>query len=75
MTGGSSGGPWLANLGYPPSLTGTSFSTAASHNVVVGVTSWGYTNLAVKEQGAVPFTSNNIVVLVNTVCKRTPGAC
>jgi hypothetical protein len=75
MTGGSSGGPWLVNLGMPPTLAGTSFGTAAIHNVVVGVTSWGYTNPAVKQQGAAPFTSNNIVVLVNTVCAATPGAC
>jgi V8-like Glu-specific endopeptidase len=75
MTGGSSGGPWVVNLGTAPSLNGTSYGNAANHNIVVGVTSWGYTNLAVKQQGAAPFTSNNIVVLVNAVCAATPGAC
>jgi hypothetical protein len=75
MTGGSSGGPWLVNLGMPPTLNGTAFGTAASHNTVVGVTSWGYTNSAVKQQGASPFTSSNIVTLVNTVCGSTPAAC
>ncbi|KVK78739.1 hypothetical protein WS91_00440 [Burkholderia sp. MSMB1498] len=75
MTGGSSGGPWLVNLGMPPALNGTGFGNAASHNVVVGVTSWGYTDTTVKQQGASPFTSGNIVVLVNTVCGSTPAAC
>ncbi|WP_017329472.1 trypsin-like serine protease [Burkholderia pyrrocinia] len=75
MTGGSSGGPWLVNLGMPPTLNGTGFGNAASHNVVVGVTSWGYTDTTVKQQGASPFTSSNIVTLVNTVCGSTPAAC
>src|SRR5215813_1014156 len=75
MTGGSSGGPWLVNLGNPPSLSGISFGSAASHNVVVGVTSWGYTNTAIKQQGASPFTSTNIVSLVNTACTAAPAAC
>lgn len=75
MTGGSSGGPWLVNLGMPPALSGTGFGNAASHNVVVGVTSWGYTDTTVKQQGASPFTSGNIVTLVNTVCGSTPAAC
>lgn len=75
MTGGSSGGPWLVNLGQAPSLSGTSFGTYAAHNIVVGVTSWGYTDLTVKQQGAAPFTSNNITVLLSTVCTATPAAC
>ena len=75
MTGGSSGGPWLVNLGTPPSLSGTSFGSAATHDVVVGVTSWGYNDTSVKQQGAAPFTSGNIVNLVNTVCTATPAAC
>ena len=75
MTGGSSGGPWLVNLGNPPSLSGISFGSAASHNVVVGITSWGYTDTSIKQQGASPFTSNNIVSLVNTACTASPAAC
>jgi V8-like Glu-specific endopeptidase len=76
MTGGSSGGPWLVNLGQAPALSGgDTFGTYAGHNAVVGVTSWGYTNLAVKQQGAAPFTSNNIAVLVSADCTATPGAC
>ncbi|WP_116135259.1 trypsin-like serine peptidase [Trinickia diaoshuihuensis] len=75
MTGGSSGGPWEVNLGIAPSLSGTSFGAAAARNTVVGVTSWGYTDTTIKQQGASPFTSGNIVVLVNAVCSATPGAC
>jgi V8-like Glu-specific endopeptidase len=75
MTGGSSGGPWLVNFGMAPTLAGTSFGSGANHNVVVGVTSWGNTNTAVKEMGAAPFTSKNIVALVNAVCGKTPAAC
>jgi V8-like Glu-specific endopeptidase len=75
MTGGSSGGPWLVNLGFPPSLSGTSFGTYPLRNLVVGVTSWGYTDTTVKQQGAAPFTSENIIVLANAVCTATPAAC
>jgi V8-like Glu-specific endopeptidase len=75
QTGGSSGGPWLVNLGMTPSLSGTNFGSAANHNVVVGVTSWGYSSDTPKEQGASPFTSSNIVTLVNSACPTTttPG--
>ncbi len=75
QTGGSSGGPWVVNLGIAPSLNGTSFGTAANHNVVVGVTSWGYVSTAIKQQGASRFTTGNITVLVNTACTATPAAC
>lgn len=68
MTGGSSGGPWLNNFGYRPTLNGTTFGTFSSPNVVVGVTSWGYVSSSPKEQGASPFTSTNIVPLINAVC-------
>ena len=75
MCGGSSGGPWALNLGVRPSLTGTASGTAANTNIVVGVTSWGYINGAVKQQGGSPFTTNNIVPLVNSACGAVPGAC
>lgn len=75
MCGGSSGGPWLVNFGNAPVLTGTIAGTYPDHNLVVGVTSWGYTSTGPKEQGASPFTSANIVVLVNTVCASVPAAC
>jgi V8-like Glu-specific endopeptidase len=75
MTGGSSGGPWLNNLGIAPSISGISFGSYATRNVVVGVTSWGWTDAAVKQQGASPFTSGNIVSLVNSACTGDPAAC
>ncbi|KVX09964.1 hypothetical protein WL01_24975 [Burkholderia ubonensis] len=75
MTGGSSGGPWHVNLGMAPVLNGTSFGSAPARNTVVGVTSWGYTDPSIKQQGASPFTSGNIVPLVNNVCTSSPAAC
>lgn len=75
MTGGSSGGPWLVNLGIAPALSGTGFGTAPARNTVVGVTSWGYVSTAVKQQGASPFTSGNIVPLINTACSIAPAGC
>ncbi len=74
MCGGSSGGPWLVNLGIRPALTGTTSGSAPNPNIVVGVTSWGYTSTAPKEQGASPFTSGNITVLVSAACVGGPFA-
>ena len=75
QTGGSTGGPWLANFGLAPSLSGISFGRYASHNIVVGVTSWGYADTNVKQQGASPFATGNIVSLVNSACTSQPAAC
>lgn len=79
MCGGSSGGPWLANFGNSPNLTGTNPASASDENVVVGVTSWMLQNspesAPQKQMGASPFTSSNIVPLVNTACSATPAAC
>jgi hypothetical protein len=74
-TGGSSGGPWVVNLGLRPALDGTSFGAFANPNVVVGVTSWGYASTDIKQQGASPFTRNNIAVLVAAACAANPGYC
>lgn len=77
QTGGSSGGPELVNLGIRGVLT-TSVGSEAGPNTVVGATSWGYTDPAVKLQGASPFTANNIVSLVNSACLvsgTTRAAC
>ena len=63
------------NLGIPPSLNGTGAGTAATHNIVVGVTSWGYVSTLEKEQGASRFTSGNVPVLVSAACSATPAAC
>lgn len=75
MCGGSSGGPWIVNHGIRPALTGQVNGTAPNSNVVVGVTSWGYTSNLIKQQGASPFTSGNIVPIVNAACGAVPAAC
>jgi hypothetical protein len=78
QTGGSSGGPELVNLGIQPVLSsGIQFGAEAGRNTVVGVTSWLYTNQAIKQLGASPFLSTNIVPLVSTACAApTPAlAC
>jgi hypothetical protein len=75
MCSGASGGPWLVNFGLRPVLTSTTEGTAPNPNTVVGVTSWGYTSTSIKQQGASPFTSDNIVPLVNAACTAVPAAC
>jgi hypothetical protein len=43
---------------------------------VVGVTSWGYIDPTIKQQGASPFTSGNITRLVEAACADArPGTC
>ena len=75
QTGGSSGGPWIANFGINPQATPDTAGAAAGKNAVIGVTSWGYTSAGPKVQGASPFTSSNIVSLINAICPApdTPG--
>jgi hypothetical protein len=68
MDGGSSGGPWIANFGTPPALTGVDAGSFPNPNVIVGVTSWGFISSTVKAQGASPFLSTNIGTLINTAC-------
>jgi hypothetical protein len=75
MCGGSSGGPLLVNFGRRPALTGTTAGTQPAPNIVIGVTSWGYVSTAVKQQGASPFTSGNIVPLVAAACPTGAPAC
>ena len=81
MCGGSSGGPWLENFGIRPTRNAVGGTppppngTQPNPNVIVGVTSWGSTDPAVKHQGASPFTSNNIVSLLNSACGLRPAAC
>ncbi|WP_052746182.1 trypsin-like serine peptidase [Sulfurovum lithotrophicum] len=74
-TGGSSGGPWLVNYGEIASLSGTTAGTYPTNDVVVAVTSWGWTSSDPKEQGATPFTDGNIVPLLDTVCTNYPTNC
>lgn len=82
QTGGSSGGPELVNLGARATLGGgVTLGSAATLNMVVGVTSWGYTDQTIKQQGASPFLSTNIGPstvagnLVSAACTAYPAAC
>ena len=75
MCSGSSGGPWLVNFGTRPNLSMTASGTDPQSNTVVGVTSWGSTSTAVKNQGAAPFLSTNIKFLTTSACAANPGSC
>jgi hypothetical protein len=75
MDGGSSGGPWVENFGLPATLTGETNGSFPFPNIVVGVTSWGEGNRAIKIQGASPFTVGNINALVTAACAVFPGNC
>jgi V8-like Glu-specific endopeptidase len=74
MTGGSSGGPWLVNFGEVAKLSGTTLGTEPASDMVVGTTSWGANDLSVKNQGASPFTSTNITVLMKAACPTSGTA-
>ena len=56
MTGGSSGGPWMVNFGID--AAGVRYGAFADRNVVVGVTSWGWSDPQVKAQGVSYFGEN-----------------
>lgn len=76
QTGGSSGGPELVNLGVEAALSGgVTLGSEAGFNRVIGVTSWGYTNQAIKLQGASPFLSTNIVPLMSAACASSNPRC
>lgn len=78
QTGGSSGGPWIVNLGWQPALASSvTLGYEAGRNTVVGTTSWGYvsTTPGPKQMGASPFLSTNIVPLLNAACSAYPAAC
>ncbi|GBF91331.1 hypothetical protein Rsub_03651 [Raphidocelis subcapitata] len=63
LQGGSSGGPWLINLGVDAtSSNGGNYGSVSLRNAVVAVTSWGYEddeNGSYKFQGASMFAINN----------------
>jgi len=75
FNGGSSGGPWVANFGLPAALTGETDGSFPQQNTVVGVTSWVYINVAIKQEGASSFTSGNIAVILGAACKIYPSSC
>jgi hypothetical protein len=90
QTGGSSGGPWLANFGTVPSVN-TSLASLGSQTVqaVVGVTSYGSLTLGFNRQGSSFFGQNsqypganyggfgagNIGLLVHDTCTANPTFC
>ena len=91
QTGGSSGGPWLVNFGTRPVIDATeaSLGSASLSNIVVGVTSWGFTAVGANVQGSSFFGQNaefplaaygnkgagNIGFMVNDTCVNNPTAC
>jgi hypothetical protein len=90
QTGGSSGGPWIVNFGRPASYGSGSFAGYYTGGpIVVGVTSWGFTNVTANRQGASWFGQNsefpgsnyggygagNIGRLVQYACTTWPAVC
>jgi len=71
QTGGASGGPEVVNLGSLAVLNGVGLGSDASFNIVVGVTSWEYSDLTTLQMGASAFTDTNIVTLVDFFCPST----
>lgn len=75
MDAGSSGGPWVINLGVPPAYA-RSEGYESDPNMLIGVTSWGYTDDEMwDEQGASPFLSSNVQELLAAACADYPSAC
>jgi len=89
FTGGSSGGPWIANFGYqePVFSEGASPGKKARSNVVVGVTSWGADDPPEHDNYSSRFGQNkeypldrygtfgagNIAALLNALCSKKPA--
>jgi len=72
MTGGSSGGPWIQNLGVP--AVGQTGGTNALGNVLIGVTSYGPVASGVLYQGSsIPAAA--FTALLTQVCGRRAGNC
>lgn len=70
--GGSSGGPWVQNFGV--AATGQTGGLNPGRNQVIAVTSWGYTDPALKVQGASNFDTA-FTTLYNQVCSHKVGNC
>lgn len=68
FTGGSSGGPWMANFGYqnPGFSGGANGGLGSANNVIVGVTSWGASDPnAPKDNWSSQFRQNTRYPLAN----------
>jgi V8-like Glu-specific endopeptidase len=89
QTGGSSGGPWLANFGTVPAVVAPASRGAATVQAVVGVTSYGSSTSGFNRQGASFFGQNlqyplaaygtfgagNIGKILQDTCGAAPTAC
>ena len=74
QTGGSSGGPELTNFGRGPNhSSGAWRGYRRFRNILVGVTSWGYTNpqYQVQELLGLVKTKSFQVVLIETLLVKT----
>lgn len=73
MQGGSSGGGHFSNLGELDTYSDGSLGYAAARNVIYAVTSWGYSDTAMKVQGASslsgPDNANDFKELYNSACR------
>jgi hypothetical protein len=72
MGGGSSGGPWVQNFGT--AAAGQTGGLNAGRNLVVGITSYGYTNTGIKVQGS-SIPDSRFVSLLKSVCAHRAGNC
>jgi V8-like Glu-specific endopeptidase len=72
MTGGSSGGPWVQNFNRKASGQGGGQNRARA--AVVAVTSYGFTNAAIRAQGGSEF-QREFRVLRQDACFNQPGNC
>lgn len=88
LTGGSSGGPWIANFGFErPAFSGANAGLKAASNTVIGVTSWGTADpnqpkdnysSQFQQNAEYPkadyggFGGGNIGALLNAACSQRP---
>lgn len=72
MAGGSSGGPWVENLGTPSADPPTGGFN--ERNAVVAVTSYGYNDVNVRAQGASQL-NGDFTAVRDFMCAQAPGNC
>ena len=88
QTGGTSGGPWLANFGTVPSLSSDASLGSATTQTIVGVSSYGSTRIGYNRMGSSYFGQNsqyngtygqygagNIGLLVRDTCTSNAPYC
>lgn len=72
MTGGSSGGPWVMNFGAASS--GQTGGLQPARNRVIGITSYGFVDPAIKIQGS-SIPDSRFIGILNQICANQPGNC